>query len=440
MDNYDMKYILDFDTYINESKEYNNASLFTNAMKYKGYTCADVLKRLNDKNIHDFDTVITDSDFVLPEITKKLTSKEKHAVGGRDPREAKLACIVGNIQEALFTLNNGEFERNAKATNINSDSDITKEEDLIFKPTKTKVEFKVSFCRLNNDKGRYNHRDGGFKRCMKSGQIMIIYFIYLDKVAVIDKSCLDNGTVQIDKENFKSEKMGKVIDIIYIDQKLFIDYDLMSNKKYSEISDRVSNMIKERKERDKEMGNIKFTGNPDVDPYLNDKVYSQEKTHFYVDVDKTAESGNDIYKFNPYEEAQDEGSEYRKIWLELVDDIKEDNKLSNKTVQEKDDILLKRFSQKLNNLENLVRADDPNLYMNQSKSSKTWYAENYNKCMEKWKSIVDDVKQKYPGKNDSVKRGNEARVRFFKFANGLGISDKWAGKIISRVSKAYPLD
>ena len=435
-----MEHILDFDTYINEGKEYNNADLFTNAMKYKGYTCVDILKRLNDKNIYDFDKVITGSGFVIPEITKKLTSKEKHAVGGREPGDAKLACIVGNIQETLFTLNNDEFERNDKATNINSDSDITKEEDLIFKPTKTKVEFKVSFCRLNNDKGRYNHRDGGFKRCMKSGQIMIIYFIYLDKVAVIDKSCLDNGTVQIEKENFKSEKMGKVIDIIYIDQKLFIDYDLMSNKKYSEISDRVSDMIKEKKDRDIKMGDLEFTGNPEVDPYLNNKVYSQEKTHFYVNVDKTVESGNDIYKFNPYEETQDEGSEYRKIWLELVNDIKEDNKLSNKTVQEKDDILLKRFSQKLNSLENLVRVDDPNLYMNQSKSSKAWYAENYNQCLRKWKSIVKTVKEKYPKKKDSELRSKMARSLFFTFTDKLGLNQYWSGTLIHRVSSAYPLD
>lgn len=437
-----MNNIKDFDTYIFESKgeELNNAELFLYAMEKKGYTSTDILKRLNDHYIHDFDEVITSSGFVLPKITKDLTYKEKHAAGNRDPRVAKLACIVGNIQETLFTINNNDFKGNVDATNIHSKSDVTKEPDLIYKPTGTKVEFKVSYCNLNNNRGRYNHRDGGFKRCMKSGQIMIIYFIHLNKVAVIDKHCLDSGSVQIDKEHIWSDNMGKYIDIVYIDQKIFIDYDLVSDKKYSEISDMVSELINEKKERDRKMGELEFTGNPDVDPYLNDKVYSQEKTHFYVDVDKTVDSRNDIYKFNPYEEAQDDGSEYRKIWLELVDDIKEDNELSNKTVQEKDDILLKRFSQKLNNLENLVRADDPNLYMNQSKSSKTWYVENYNKCMEKWKSIVDDVKQKYPGKNDSVKRGNEARVRFFKFANDIGISDKWAGKFISRVSKTYPLD
>jgi hypothetical protein len=233
-----------------------NSVDFEKSLEKKGLTYADVYYRLNGAGITEFNNVLTKSGVLVQDGSGKVVGRRmKHASdnGNRTPEETALDCEVGNIQERLFCLDNIDFRSNEKATNQNtkSDSDITtKELDLVHIPTGEQVEFKVSYSKLYKDVAYYHHRDSGFKEFMRSGKIMIIYFVNLDKVAVISKKYFEDpengkvhGSVKLKDEKVYSKETKKYWDNITVWDGIMLDYDMMVRGN-SAISDAVEKLVK----------------------------------------------------------------------------------------------------------------------------------------------------------------------------------------------------
>lgn len=240
-------------------KTVRNSVDFGKALEEKGLTYADVYYRLNGAGITEFNNILTKSGALIQgEGGRYKGNKSYHAAdgGNRTQEETDLDCAVGNIQEKLFCMDNIDFKPNPKATNINSksDSDITTNElDLIHIPTGEQVEFKTSYSKLygrNNDTAYYRHRDSGFKEFMRSGKIMIIYFVKLNKVAVISKKYFEDpengkptGSVRLKKEKEFSQETKKYWDTVTIWKGIMIDYDMMVRGN-SEISKAVEKLVR----------------------------------------------------------------------------------------------------------------------------------------------------------------------------------------------------
>jgi hypothetical protein len=247
---------------IEEKQSVRNSVDFGKSLEEKGLSYADVYYRLNGAGITEFNNVLTKSGALIQgEGGHYRGNKSYHASdnGKRSQEETELDCAVGNIQEKLFCMDNIDFKPNPKATNISSkkDSDITtKELDLIHIPTGVQVEFKTSYSKFygkdNNQYSYYRHRDSGFKDFMRSGKIMIIYFVNLDKVAVISKKYFedpemgkDKGSVKLKKEHEWSNETKKFWDHITVWKGIMIDYDMMVRGN-SAISDAVTKLVKYR--------------------------------------------------------------------------------------------------------------------------------------------------------------------------------------------------
>ena len=240
-------------------KTVRNSVDFGKVLEEKRLTYADVYERLNGAGITEFNNILTKSGaLVQGEGGKYKGNKSYHAAdgGNRTPEETELDCAVGNIQEKLFCMDNIDFKPNPNATNINSksDSDITaKELDLIHIPTGEQVEFKTSYSKFygrNNDTAYYNHRDSGFKEFMRSGKIMIIYFVKLNKVAVISKKYFEDpengkptGSVRLKKEKEYSKETKKYWDTVTVWKGIMMDYDMMVCGN-SEISKAVEKLVR----------------------------------------------------------------------------------------------------------------------------------------------------------------------------------------------------
>jgi len=226
-----------------------NALMFGEALEKKGFTYADVYYRLNTNGITEFNDILTKSGALVQGENGRYTgSRSFYAAdsGLRTPEEVSLDCAVGNIQEALFCLDNFDFMRNPNATNIRTANDYditTKELDLIHRPTGEPVEFKVSYSGLygnGNDFSYafYNHRGANFENFINEGKIMIIYFINIDKVAVVSKRYF-GGSVKIKEHDVF--KYNKHWDTVTVRKGIMDDYAMMRNGNY-----RVSELISRR--------------------------------------------------------------------------------------------------------------------------------------------------------------------------------------------------
>lgn len=232
-----------------------NSVDFGKALEEKGFTYADVYYRLNGAGITEFNNILTKSGALIQgEGGTYKGNRSYHASdnGKRTPEETALDCAVGNIQERLFCMDNIDFKPNPKATNTSTDKDediTTKELDLIHIPTGVQVEFKTSYSNLYGHKAYYNHRDSGFRKFMRDGNIMIIHFVKLEKVAVISKKYFedpemgkDKGSVRIVDEHIYKENTGKYWDSITVWEGIMIDYKMMV-KGNSAISNAVKNLV-----------------------------------------------------------------------------------------------------------------------------------------------------------------------------------------------------
>ena len=232
-----------------------NSLDFEKVLNDKGFTYADVYYKLNGAGITEFNDILTKSGaLVMGENGKYVGNRQFHSSdsGNRTPEEANLDCEVGNIQEKLFCLDNIDFKSNPKATNQNTkyDSDITtKELDLIHIPTGVQVEFKTSYSKLYGHNAYYSHRDSKFRKFMRSGKIMIIYFVKLNKVAVVYKKYFEDpemgkstGSVRMKSEHEFREGTNKYWDNISVWDGIMLDYNIMF-KGNSAISDAVSKAV-----------------------------------------------------------------------------------------------------------------------------------------------------------------------------------------------------
>ena len=225
-----------------------NSIDFGFSLERKGLTYADVYYRLNGAGITDYNDILTSSGELIQGEDGKYIGRKSFQCsdsGLRTASETALDCEVGNIQERLFCLDNIDFKPNPKATNkdVKSDADITsKQLDLIHIPTNAQVEFKVCYSKLypNGDVFYYRHRNGKFRKFLEDGNILIIYFINYDRVAVITKKNLDKS-VKIKKENEYSK--NKYWDVVTVWKGLTDPYKMMREGN-SEISNKVSKIVK----------------------------------------------------------------------------------------------------------------------------------------------------------------------------------------------------
>lgn len=230
-----------------EGKAMRNSVAFEEVLKEKGFTYADVYYRLNQSGITEFNDLLTKEGFIVQgEDGRYLGSRNFHSSdnGLRSRDETRIDCEIGNVQETLFCLDNIDFVRNPKATSggVNKDSEVTtKELDLIHKPTGAEVEFKVSYSKMYGNNAYYNHRDGKFKEFLDAGNILVVYFVQLDKAAVICKRNLDRGSVKVKEKD--RVKYNKFWDSISVWSGLMVECDLMVRGN-SAISNEVSKIIK----------------------------------------------------------------------------------------------------------------------------------------------------------------------------------------------------
>ena len=226
-----------------------NALMFGEALEKKGLTYADVYYRLNTNGITEFNEILTKSGALVQGENGRYTgSRSFYAAdsGLRTPEEVSLDCAVGNIQEALFCIDNIDFMRNPKATNVKTTNDYditTKVLDLIHRPTGEPVEFKVSYSGLygrNNDYAFYNHRGADFEQFMEEGKIMIIYFIDIDKVAVVSKKFFGKS-VKIKEHDVI--KFNKHWDSVTVSKFAMDDYSMMKNGNHR-LSEQISRRVK----------------------------------------------------------------------------------------------------------------------------------------------------------------------------------------------------
>ena len=247
---------------LNEVKKtVRNSVDFGKALEEKRLTYADVYYRLNEAGVTEFNNILTKSGALIQaECGRYKGNRSYHAAdgGNRTQEETELDCAVGNIQERLFCMDNIDFKPNPNATNINitSDSDITTDElDLIHIPTGEQVEFKTSYSKFygrNNDTAYYNHRDSGFREFMRSGKIMIIYFVKLNKVAVISKKYFEDpengkptGSVRLKRAREFKKDTNKYWDTVTVWNGIMIDYDMMVQGN-SEISKAVEKLVRSK--------------------------------------------------------------------------------------------------------------------------------------------------------------------------------------------------
>ena len=227
-----------------------NSQLFDQWLHSCGLTYKDVYRCLNENGITDFNNVISKSGILLEEDDSDYSGRRDYHgcdEGLRTHAEKDLDCAIGNIQERLFCIDNKDFRINETATHngdIRKDTDITTRRlDFIHIPTGKEVEFKVSYCKTINaeyDTVIYRHRDGKFADFMRNGNI--IYFPYLDKVAVFDK----NNFMDPDKHGPKrsvriiktEEQYGKLWNIVSIWKGMLMDYHMMKEGN-GEISEKI---------------------------------------------------------------------------------------------------------------------------------------------------------------------------------------------------------
>ena len=249
-----------------EKKSNHNYIIFDEALKQKGLSYKDVYYRLNGAGITEFNDIISpDGRLIMPtESEQYLGERDYHAAdnGGRKQEEYVLDCKIGNVQEEIFCLDNVDFRRNDNATdyNVKDDSEITtKNLDLIHIPTGVQVELKNPkgdklYGKWGPKKAYYTHRDSGFRKFIREGNIMIINFMGIKKVAVVSKENFKDpemgrpkGGVEIPegKEHIWDPNMKKYKDTITVTEDQLIDYDMMVNGN-SEISDKISKIIENR--------------------------------------------------------------------------------------------------------------------------------------------------------------------------------------------------
>lgn len=231
-----------------------NSQLFRKWLEDEGLSYVDVYRCLNENGINDYNGVVSKSGELIEDADSNYTGqRDFHGCdnGLRAHAEKNIDCIVGNIQEELFCLDNRDFRPNKDATHfgIKNDRDITtKKLDLIHIPTGMEVEFKVNYSKKINENYNtciYRHRDAKFTEFMRNGGIMIIYFPYLNKVAVFDKRNffdpemgVNKGSVRIIKKEWDG---GKLWDIVSVYSGLFMDYHMMKEGNVG-ISEKISRM------------------------------------------------------------------------------------------------------------------------------------------------------------------------------------------------------
>lgn len=270
-----------FREFINESMKPvpRNSELFEKELKERGLTYADIFNRLKENGLDkEFDDIISEFGITQGEDGDYTPGREFYAAdrGKRTHDEIYTDVRIGNIQEALFLLNNNAFRRNPKAEFGHND-DITKAPDFIFKPNGGKVEFAVSYTTIKDDIIKYTYRDSGFKYFLNEDKIIIIYFIKENKVAVIGRSNCNrrkdgnDKDAQIRIENMTSKTTGKPIDVVIIKTDCLIDYDMFSDGDNPEIKNRVGQIIQE-------------TSNTPKFDFRDDEYYRQSRLDKVYDI------------------------------------------------------------------------------------------------------------------------------------------------------------
>lgn len=244
-----------------EYKPANNAELFRDWLSSVGSSYGKVREILNRNGIHEFNDIITENgDLVKKDGTSYLGKLDYHGCdnGARDHASKELACIIGNVQETLFCLDNSlDFDTNSNATRngVTKDEDITaKKLDLIHKKTNKDVELKCRFVSNIHPKYQtvtYKHRNGNFDKFMKSGKILLVYYPYLNKIAVIDNSLFQDP---LKKDWSKPVRIighdvdggGIHWDVVSIRVNMMFDYTMMKGGNHL-IGEEVTKLIENRK-------------------------------------------------------------------------------------------------------------------------------------------------------------------------------------------------
>lgn len=223
-----------------------NSVLFGQSLKKMGFTYSDVYRRLKENGINEFDDVLTASGELIEEDKEYRGERSIQCSdnGKRTQAQTDLDCDIGNIQEALFCIDNPQFMPNENATHhgVTSDSDVSATElDLIHIKTNKQVEFKTNYS--NTVYGHnlyYRHRNGHFREFLENGGLMILNFINLGKAAVISKRNLGKS-VKIKEEGKFDKLTNKRWDVITIWDGILMDYRMMIEGNH-EISDKISKL------------------------------------------------------------------------------------------------------------------------------------------------------------------------------------------------------
>lgn len=224
-----------------EKKPTRNSILFKKWLESTGKSYMDVYKRLNENGITEYNSILSKSgELIENKDIDYIGERDFHGCdnGLRTPAEKNIDCAVGNIQETLFCLDNPDFKINENATHytIKTDEEIsTQKLDLIHIPTGREVEFKVSYCDHINEQYHtaiYRHRDANFANFMRKGRIVIIYFPYLNTVAVFDKRNFKDVEMGVKSGGVKvivkdKPENGKLWDIVSVFSGLFQNYHMM---------------------------------------------------------------------------------------------------------------------------------------------------------------------------------------------------------------------
>lgn len=241
----------------------NNAKSFSNWLKSRGYTHKYVRERLNENGITTYNDIIGDDEFIEKNPNAGyLGYKDRYGCdrGNRTRSEKSLSCDVGDIQEHLFCIDNEDFKRNTKATGewVEKDSDINSNSlDLIHIPTGAEVEFKTNYADKMygpNEIVYYNHRYGHFDEFMRKGNILMIYYVNLNRIAVFDYNSFKDpeygknyGTVFVKTKNLVTQ-YGTICDNVQLDRTVMLDYEMMKRGNIN-ISKKVSEIVRNRNQR-----------------------------------------------------------------------------------------------------------------------------------------------------------------------------------------------
>ena len=246
-----MERIKSFQEFINESVS-RNSDLFALALEEKGLSYNDVFNKLKEYALdEEFSDCLTPFGLVKGEDGKYKSHKEYHMAdfGKRTSGELKLDSKVGLMQKYLFLMNNKSFKWNPDAK---AHKDVVRIPDFLCDDAR--VMFRVNYNKVSGGTIKYPYRDSDFKYFLNDGNILIVYFIKENKVAVIGRSNCTKKDEEGEKdskitfEKIRSTTSGKLLDVITINESSLIDYDMFKEGDNPEIRDKVNSIANMNKQ------------------------------------------------------------------------------------------------------------------------------------------------------------------------------------------------